>query len=272
MNKFKTISTLSMFVVVAASQASGVLSNSYSVDKTFTDDVNLVGTRMTMAWDGSSYWSGAGGGPGGVRISQYDGAGNVVGSYAPGLDMRSVFTDGSGTVFARQFADPTIYRQTSPGVFTSHVTLVGGSLDVQSAVVRANNEYIAMSSGNVSRWDLSGNFLGNVTLSGFGSLLGEGGYPNNRGIAFWGGYYLTYTDGELSAWDGSGNRVGQGTLVGAGTGFDSHFSFSYANDGRFWVVDSAGGAWKGYKLQAVPEPATLAILGAGLLFIRRRRK
>jgi len=253
--------------------ASGVLPNQIFMDKSFTDDASLQQTRMTMAYDAVNYWSSSGGNTGGNRLAQYDGSGNLLNSYAPGLDMRSIFTGAGGTVFARQFNDPTIYRQTAPGVFTAHVSLVGGTLDAQSAVVlnSAGTEYGAQSAGTLSRWDLLGNHLGNVSLSGFGSMNNEGNYPASRTLAAWNGYYLTYAQQYVSAWDLSGNRVGMAELVGAGTSFDSDFSFSYAADGRLWVVDGAGQTWRGYTI--VPEPASMAALGLGALaMIRRRRR
>src|SRR5205085_1671739 len=97
------------------------------------------------------------------------------------------------------------------------------------------------------RWDLAGNYLGATSLSGFGTMLNEINYPQERGIAAAGGYYLTYSDSVLSAWDASGNRVGTTVLNGAGNSFDSDFSLSYAN-GRVFIVDQAGGSWRGYNV------------------------
>src|SRR5262249_47249002 len=155
----------------------------------------------------------------------------------------------AGNIYARSYADPTVYKMTSPGVFVPFVTLTGGPLDIQSAVVfnGALNGFVAMNGGVVTQWDLAGNFLSTTNLAGGGAVAGEGNYPQDRGIAVIGNRWLTYSNQTLSMWDLAGNRLGTTTLLGAGTSFDSHFSFSYAN-GRAFVVDNAGGMWRGYDV------------------------
>lgn len=256
-------------------------SSNYNASVVFNDASGMSSTTMTIAFDGTHYWSSNGGISSGVNLAEYSSTGTVISTFSPGLDFRSVFTNSAGTVFARAFSDSTIYQQTSPGNFVSTgVHLTGGSLDVQSSVVLngAGTEYDAMSGGIVSRWDLAGNFLGTVALNGFGSLGNEGSYPQNKRVAAAGNYWLTYDgNGTLSAWDSSGTRAGTTTLNGAGTGFDSDFSLSYAN-GLVFINDSNGGPWRGYdvglnQLAAVPEPSSLALLGigsAGLGFFRLR--
>jgi hypothetical protein len=224
---------------------------SYNASKTFTD--RLSSTTMTVAWDGANYWSSSGGSNSGARYAKYDANGNLLATYAPGLDFRSIFSkEGNGsTVYARQFNSPWIYKQTSPGVFATSVALSGGVLDAQAAVVynTGSTEFDAFLGGIVYRWNTSGTYLGSVTLSGFGGVAAENQYPQNRGIAVVGGYYLTYSNQILSVWNSGGTRLSQSTLNGAGTSFDSHFSLSYAN-GLVWIVDVAGGTWRGYDLSA----------------------
>jgi hypothetical protein len=175
----------------------------------------------------------------------------LLASYSPGLDYRSVFTRADGTLLARAYNSGVIYQQTSPGVFVSSgVTLTGGTLDAQSSVVLngASTEFQAMSGGVVSRWSTNGAYLGSVTLSGFGSLSGENVYPQNRGLGVLGDLWLTYGgNGILSIWDTTGNRVVQAALPGAGTTTYSDFSFSFCN-GKVFIVDTAGGKWRGYDL------------------------
>jgi hypothetical protein len=292
----KTIRILlagSALVALASAPAQAQFAlGSYTADISFRDA--LSSTTMTLAFDGASYWSSSGGGPGGIREARYSNAGAVTGTFAPGLDFRSVFTDASGTVYARQFNNSTIYRQTAPGVFTSHVVLAG-SFDAQSAVTLGGGGsfYMALigGTGTVQRWDLAGNALSSVVLSGFGSMFGENVYPQNRGIADADGYWLTYSNGNLSAWDATtGNRLDTATLVAGGSSFDSNFSISFANC-RAFVVDGAGGTWRGYDVlgqgaaeecpgptgpgAVTPEPITMTLMGTGLAGIaaaRRRRR
>ena len=232
----------------------------YFASFTFTDA--LIGTTMTVAFDGTNYWSCSGGSSSGVRLARYDSNGVVLATYSPALDFRSVFTDGTGVVLVRAFNDRTIYRQSAPGVFVaSGVVLTGGALDTQSSVVLSGDcsEYIAMSSGVVSRWDPNGNYLGSVTLQGFGTVPGDNGSPQYRGIAAFGDFWLTYNGASMvSVWDTTGVRLAKSTVTGAGTSGDSGYSFAYCN-GKVFVVDYAGGLWRGYD---VGSAGRAAIYGA----------
>ena len=245
--------------------ASGVLPDNIPQTSTFTDANGVV--TMGITFDGTHYWSVSGNNTSGNRLREYDASGTLVGSFAPGLDFRSIFTNASGQVFARAFNSPVIYLQGLPGVFAPSVTLTGGSLNAQSSVVlnSAGDQYIAHSGSTVLSWDLTGALVGTTTLVGFGTLAGENSSPTNRGIAAFSGMWLTYiaSSRTVSAWDpATGTRLGQGILTGAGTGFDSAYSFSFAR-GQVYVVDSAGTAWRGFALRPTTTvvsctPATLA--------------
>jgi hypothetical protein len=251
-------------------------------DMSFSDAP--IATAVSVTYDGTNYWSCSGGSSSGVRYAQYDATGAVLNTYSPGIDFRSVFTLG-GTVYARGYSNMSLFQQTSPGVFAPGAVNLAGLIDVQSAVVAdgAGTELIALSTGSVYRWDLSGASLGSVPLIGYGTQNSEGDYPQNRGVAGAGSYWFTYSNGVVSAWDTGGNRVDQATLTAGPTSFDSHISFSYAN-GRFWIVDVSGGTWHGYPFDAAPLvldaiPTTgglgfallaLAIAAAGLIAIRSR--
>ena len=251
MKRISYVAALAVFGVSSAF-GQGIFQASYNQTMSFDGAPGaLEQTSMNMTYDGNHYWSASGGSPGGNRLAEWNGSGGYIASYQPNIDMRSVFTQGgnSSTVYCRGYGSNVVMRQTSPGVFTSHVTLSGGTLDSQSQVEFNSDgtEYVAHLNGTVSRWDLSGNFLGSVTLSGYGSMFNEGNYPQYRGVVCAGGYYLTYSDGNLSAWDASGTRVGNTVLNGAGTSFDSFFSLSWANN-MIWIIDAANGTWRGYDI------------------------
>jgi hypothetical protein len=258
-----------LLLVVGSAQAAPILADSYST--TFSFDEVLGSTSMTIAFDGNNYWTSSGGGDSGTRYAQYDAAGNLISTFAPGLDFRSVFTDSSGTVYAREYANRTIYQQGVAGsFFDSGTSLSGGSLDNQSSVVinSAGTEFIAQNGGAVSRWGIDGNYIGSVTLDGY-----SGSYPDDRGIVSIGNYYGTYADGQFSLWGISGTLLDTALMLDSGGGFDTEFSLSYANDMLF-LIDDAGGTWRGYELNIVPIPAAVWLFGsalAGLGFIRRRK-
>ena len=224
---------------------------SYNATMTFPDAPLLEQTRMTIAWDGLEHWSSSGGSSGGNRIVNFDAAGAVLNYYQPGYDLRSVFTMGDGTpqVYARAYSSTQILQMTAPGALTNFVSLVGGVVDSQSSIAwdDSNSEFIAASSGTVYSWNIGGANTGSVALQGWG-VGSEASSPQNRGVAWACDHYLTYADGNLSAWNPvTGVRAGTTSLVGAGTTSDSYYSVSYAN-GLFFVVDSAGGTWRGYEV------------------------
>jgi hypothetical protein len=252
--------------------ASAQFANSnYNATQIFQDGGQGNGaTTMTIAFDGTNYWS-AYGGFGTNPVHQYDNAGNLQNTYQVPIDQRSIFSDPAGDVFIKAYASNTIYKQSAPGSFSPYLNLNGGSLDAQAGVVFTGSEYLENNYGTINRWDASGNFLGTVGLSGFGGQNNESQYPQGRGVAYAGGYYLTYSQGVLSAWDGSGTRTDTTILNGAGQSFDSHFSLSYANNMVF-VVDQGGGAWRGYDVGLIPTPGAACLLGlAGIGASRRRR-
>ncbi len=226
-------------------------SDSFAETFSFLDAGALEQTRMNMTWDGVYYWSSSGGSSSGNRISQFDAAGVWLADYAPGRDVRSVFTIGDGTAptYLRAYGSADLEVQTSPGTYGAYLTLSGGSLDAQSAVVwdPTRDQFVAFEGGTLSRWDATGTNQPAIAFSGFG-VGTEDVYPQNRGVAVTpGGCYLTFADGQVSSWDETGARLDTATLIGVGSSFDSYFSFSYAN-GMVFVIDDALGTWRGYDV------------------------
>jgi uncharacterized repeat protein (TIGR01451 family) len=281
------------FAIILSSPANATVARTQAIGSIINDDgcglqTNYLASQiisnalpptvMTMAFDGASYWDASGGTSSGTRLARYDLAGNLLNTYAPGLDFRSVFADASGNLYARAYGSSIIYRQTSPGVFSNYLTLSGGSLDSQSSVVLNGDgtEFIATLSGVVSHWLADGTYLGAVNLIGFGAVPGETTFPQNRGIAAVGNYWLTYNgNGVISFWDTGGNRVWQATLQDTVATTDSGFTLSYCN-GKVFVLDTTSGNWRGYDVcgQAPPtapviytQPAdTTAPLGGAATF------
>ena len=248
---------LPLFVGMLATSAlpalgQGIFQPSYEQTASFDGAPGgLTANSMNLTYDGSHYWSAAGGTQQGSNLAEWDGSGNYIATYQPGIDIRSVFTEGgSGSiVYARSQGVNDILQQTSPGVFGPYLTLGGAIFDAQ-AQVEFNSDgtgFTAHSNGTVRRWDASGNPLSDLLLDGFGSMFGESDYPQYRGMVSAGGYHLTYSNGNLSAWDEDGARVGTTELAGAGATFNSHFSLSWAN-GMVWVIDDLNGTWRGYRI------------------------
>jgi len=213
---------------------------------------SLLYTPTGIAWDGTSFWVGGDGNLGGFTEVRYDGAGNYLASYEPGVGFSAIYTKGDGTspVFGRQLTWNNVMKQNTPGQWSEPSTLAGGNPPVMMGVAwdDVHGEYIGLQDGTLHRWNAAGQALANVTFQGFGSVVGEDAYPSGRRVAFAYGHYLTYVDTVISAWDADGNRVASSVLNGAGTtDFDSALSFSFAQ-GKVWVVDSAQGTWRGYVI------------------------
>ena len=254
--------------------ASGVFANtSYNAAMTLAN--GMVDTPMTVAFDGTNYWAVNGGTSNSVEEQEYAATGVSVGTFNPGMDFRSDFTVGS-TLYAKTFSGNVVYRQTSPGVFSSYVTL-SNTPPSQSGLIIYQNQYAVLNgtAGTVSFYNLSGAATTTLTLQGFGTLSGE---TNTYEIATDGTYLYTYdySGNILSAWNSSGVRVGETTLNGVS---GSTYGFSIAN-GMAWVYSSTSNAFTGFAAVgsassslALPEPTfawlLLPSLGAGMLYRRR---
>jgi hypothetical protein len=224
-----------------------VFSPSYAASSTFAD-FNDTFTVMTLAFDGTDMWVSHGGSAADMNEGQYDSNYTLLQRFQPNLDLRSFFTIGT-TLYARPFSNSSLYKQTAPGSFTPAVTLTGGTLDSQAAVVYDPNTatFVENDYGTVYTWNAGGSLVKSIPLVGWGQNS-ENSYPQGRGVAVARGCYLTYSGaGILSAWSDTGVRLATTTLTGAGVSFDSYFSLSYAR-GLVWVVDKVAGTWRGYNV------------------------
>ena len=221
----------------------------YSQRRSFLD--GQANSTMGIAWDGDAFYSCSGGDEYGERLSHYSFDGHHEGRLVAGIDFRSLFTrvDGEGPLLIRAHDERHIRRWLGDGENEIVLTLVGGDLDPQSAVVfdAHRQEYIARTGATIQRWNHEGQYQGTVTLQGFGDEDREQNYPQSRSLFARASFYFTYSNGYLSAWDDQGERARRIRLVDAGTSSDSHFSLSYAA-GNVWIVDAAGGRWRGYEL------------------------
>jgi hypothetical protein len=70
---------------------------------------------------------------------------------------------------------------------------------------------------------------------------------------------------------GSGNNIDLNTLIDPGLGWTLEIAYSINDNG--WIVGQGinpDGYTRAYLL--IPEPATLALLGIGLLFLQKRQE
>jgi hypothetical protein len=230
----------------------GFLSNaSYDAVMVFPNHP-VVYTPTGLAWDGSSFWVGGDGNLGGFTEVRYDGTGQYVASYQPGIGFSSIYTkgDGTGPVFGRELTWNNVEQQTSPGQWSAPYTLAGGNPLTMTAIVwdADHSEHIGLMDGTLHRWNATGQSLPNIQFQGYGTMSGESTYPRGRRVVWAYGHYFTYAGPIISAWDAAGTRVATATLNGAGTtDFDSYLSFSFAQ-GKVWVLDSSQGSWRGYDI------------------------
>ncbi len=256
--------TLSGGLVVLAAAAAGAV----AVPPVLSFADASGDTPMGVAFDGTHYWSVSGGSSDGVREAEYDAAGALVDTFSPGIDFRSISTDSSGRIFARGYNSPTIYQQTSPGVFATFATLSGASINYQGSLVvvnQAGDGFLSINQGVVDEWDMSGAHTGSVTLNGYGAN-GEGtSYIDGVRIAQVDGYFLTYnaSTAEVSLWDSSGNRVRTLSLTGAPAhDISAAYSFS-ATDGHVFL--DYDGQWHEFPLYAISTTPSGSVAAGGVV-------
>src|SRR5436305_1031425 len=88
---------------------------STTADVVFDEQLTAnIATALTFF--SNNYWTGSGNQTTGIRFAQYDSAGNLIATFSPGIDFRSLTIFG-GTIQARGFASNILQPMTSPGVF-----------------------------------------------------------------------------------------------------------------------------------------------------------
>lgn len=255
-------------IPAAAEAATGIVfgASSYTSSMTLVSPIQSYQASSVTAYNGGYIMGTAGGA--GRPLYQYNSSGTYTGTLAGGgLDDRSLFTDTSGTLYARQYADNRILKWNGTS-FVTQVTLQG-TLGTQAGVYlnSAGTGYIGLDNNTLRTWNLDGTVSNTIPVS----LSGI-----NVGIL--GNYLLMFSSGTLSAYDmNSWTLADQTTLVGA---TDSFFQ-SYSN-GYFFAADPANSTrMMAYQVgpassaSAVPEPASwvmmiggFGMVGAGM---RRRR-
>lgn len=268
----------------------GVASEGILIEDTFNSDITLTpapksrksGPNLTVgpvptgvAWDGSNLWTATGGATDTVNIMSWSSSGSFLKAHAPQLDIRSIWAQTSEEqvqLFADAYSDDHVYIKKADGSFeATGVSLKGAEKETDSPVLyRASSlpddpvagVLVALDgSGALLEFDAAdGEFIRDIPLNGYGAEPGETDWPSYVRFAvaqvdaerF---FYLTYAGGKVYAWDKAGERVGSAGLTGAGEDEMGCYSISYAND-RLWVMDTASGAWKGFKLafKAPPPP------------------
>jgi len=249
----------------------------------FTDSIeNPIGTltsnikpiQMGVAFDGSNYWVASGALGQSPTLGKLSSAGTSLATYPDAPDLRSL-TMFNGQLYAYVagtlrpvHADGTVSSATILLATPANNPTLPQSLD---KVVFDGNYFISRSYSTIQRWTTTGEDAGSVSLSGY--LNKDSNGNGHSSIAAGNGLWFTYAvNGELSAWDPStGQRLDTTILNGAGNGDRDPFSLSFAN-GNIYVSTDANSANSTYNVYAAPEPTGIALLGLGLLTLRRRRR
>jgi len=210
---------------------------------TFSDDIPRV--KMSIASNGSSYYTASGGSVATGYINRYDMAGTFIGQVTVGIDIRALlYNPRTSGFYIKDY--PGDWYQVDPNTGTSTLLLSGifPASSQTSPALHPNGRFIyEHNAGTVRVLD----FDTGAELETFGVQYG---YSNS--VATDGNYVFTAgtaTDRLIYVHDFKGNLLTTFTVPSG----DHPWSLSWAN-GLLWLSDSTSpiANWYGYQLTVVP--------------------
>lgn len=230
-------------------------------------------TPISADNDGTWIYTVSGGSMDGDRLARHFLDGTLDQTFAPGIDFRSIFTDNSGNLYAKEFGTGSIYSMTQNGVPTFLYTLNDPQSQSSASFNADDTELYTRDGSTIRRYDSgTGAFLGSFELMG---LIGD----ELETPAAWqmetsrSGRIFTYAAGLVSEWDTNGNRIGTANIPISGDpgGFNTTWSFAVGGDDNIYLYSDASQTWKVWNV-GIPTPGTLALLAIAGLAGRRRRR
>jgi hypothetical protein len=199
----------------------------------------MLNTAMSVASDGSAYWTINGGNASNGVIEEYDLAGNYVDSVVVALDSRGLLrNDATGFFYTKPFGQDWEQIDPNTGVRTPLLTGIFTNFQSSPAITTDGASILEHDPvGTMRVLDFSTGTLSN-TLTGLSGVW-------SFSVATTGGYLFTASPGTVFVHDLQGNLITSAPIAN-GT---NTYSLSFAN-GLIWV--EGGGIWYGYRLVAQP--------------------